>query len=59
MAELRLAEIPAIVKLDETSKTATFAKSMAATAAQMVALCSVCTHILLFAHFAKEGNAER
>ena len=34
MLELRLAEIPAIVKLDETSKTGAFVKSMAATAAQ-------------------------
>jgi hypothetical protein len=31
---LRLAEIPAIVKLDETSKTGTFAKSLAASAAR-------------------------
>jgi hypothetical protein len=34
MAELRLAEIPAIIKLNETSKVGTFAKSMAATAVQ-------------------------
>jgi hypothetical protein len=34
MLELRLAEIPAIVKLDETSKTGAFVKSIAATAAQ-------------------------
>ena len=34
MAELRLAELPAIVKLDETSKTEAFAKAMVATAAQ-------------------------
>jgi len=34
MLELRLAEIPAIVKLDETSKTGTFVKSMATTAVQ-------------------------
>jgi hypothetical protein len=34
MAELRLAEIPAIIKLDETSKVGTFAKSMATTAVQ-------------------------
>lgn len=34
MAELRLAEVPAIVKLNETSKVGTFAKSMATTAAQ-------------------------
>jgi hypothetical protein len=34
MLELRLAEIPAIIKLDETSKVGTFAKSMAASAAR-------------------------
>jgi hypothetical protein len=34
MLELRLAEIPAIIKLNETSKIGTFAKSMATTAAQ-------------------------
>src|SRR5262245_21693786 len=34
MAELRLAEIPAIIKLNETSKVGTFAKSMAVTAVQ-------------------------
>lgn len=34
MAELRLAEIPAIIKLNETSKTGVFVKSMAATAVQ-------------------------
>jgi len=34
MAELRLSEIPAIIKLDETSKTGTFVKSMASTAVQ-------------------------
>lgn len=34
MAELRLAEVPAIIKLNETSKTGTFVKSMASTAAQ-------------------------
>jgi len=34
MAELRLSEIPAIIKLDETSKTGVFVKSMAATAVQ-------------------------
>jgi hypothetical protein len=34
MAELRLSEIPAIIKLNETSKVGTFAKSMASTAAQ-------------------------
>ena len=34
MLELRLAEIPAIIKLNETSKIGTFAKSKAATAAQ-------------------------
>jgi hypothetical protein len=34
MAELRLSEIPAIIKLDETSKTGTFIKSMASTAVQ-------------------------
>jgi hypothetical protein len=34
MAELRLAEVPAIIKLNETSKVGTFAKSMASTAAQ-------------------------
>jgi hypothetical protein len=34
MAELRLSEVPAIIKLNETSKVGTFAKSMASTAAQ-------------------------
>jgi len=34
MAELRLAEIPAIIKLNETSKVGTFARSMAVTAVQ-------------------------
>ncbi len=34
MAELRLAEIPAIIKLNETSKAGTFVKSVAASAAQ-------------------------
>ena len=34
MAELRLSEIPAIIKLNETSKVGTFAKSMATTAIQ-------------------------
>jgi hypothetical protein len=34
MLELRLAEIPAIVELDNTSKTGTFVKSMATTAAK-------------------------
>jgi hypothetical protein len=34
MAELRLAEIPAIIKLDETSKVGTFATSVATTAVQ-------------------------
>ena len=34
MAELRLAEVPAIIKLNETSKVGTFAKSMASTAVQ-------------------------
>ncbi|MBI3800283.1 MAG: hypothetical protein HY268_25325, partial [Deltaproteobacteria bacterium] len=34
MLELRLAEIPAIIKLNETSKVGTFAKSMATTAIQ-------------------------
>lgn len=34
MAELRLSEIPAIIKLNETSKVGTFAKSMATTAVQ-------------------------
>ena len=34
MAELRLAEIPAIIKLNETSKIGTFATSMATTAIQ-------------------------
>ncbi len=34
LLELRLAEIPAIIKLNETSKTGVFAKSMVATAAQ-------------------------
>jgi hypothetical protein len=34
MLELRLAEIPAIIKLNETSKTGTFVKAMATTAAE-------------------------
>ncbi len=34
MAELRLSEIPAIIKLNETSKTGTFVKAMATTAVQ-------------------------
>jgi hypothetical protein len=34
MAELRLSEVPAIIKLNETSKVGTFAKSMVSTAAQ-------------------------
>ena len=34
MAELRLSEVPAIIKLNETSKVGTFAKSMATTAVQ-------------------------
>lgn len=34
MAELRLSEIPAIIKLDETSRTGTFVKAMASTAVQ-------------------------
>ena len=34
MAELRLSEVPAIIKLNETSKVGTFAKSMATTAIQ-------------------------
>lgn len=34
MAMLRLSEVPAIIKLNETSKVGTFAKSMATTAAQ-------------------------
>jgi hypothetical protein len=34
MAELRLSEIPAIIKLNETSKVGTFAKSVVTTAAQ-------------------------
>jgi hypothetical protein len=34
MAELRLSEVPAIIKLNETSKVGTFAKSMASTAAE-------------------------
>jgi hypothetical protein len=34
MAELRLSEVPAIIKLNETSKVGTFAKSMAVTAVQ-------------------------
>ena len=34
MAELRLSEVPAIIKLNETSKVGTFAKSMASTAVQ-------------------------